>query len=104
MPGRPWGNKKDAFGFGDLLVAHREFGVFLIQVTSGSNLSARVHKILDDPKIHGQALQWCLAGGKIALHGWAKKGPRGQKKKWEVNMRYLIHSVVKDRLVEVKLD
>lgn len=75
---------KDCFGFGDLLAAGKE-GIFLVQVTSGSNHNARRTKILEEPL----ALQWKLAGGKTLLHSWSKRGPRGKRKVWTLKAEEL---------------
>jgi hypothetical protein len=86
MPGRPWGNKKDAFGFGDLLAAHPEVSLIaLVQVTSGSNHGARKAKIIDEPL----AATWKESSGTILLHSWAKRGPRGKRKRWTLKEEVL---------------
>ena len=101
MPGRPWGNKKDAFGFRDLLAMSDE-GIALVQVTSSDHVSHRVNKIrgvptdLNDPKAVREAIDiavnaraWQRAGGKIFVHGWAKRGPRGKRKVWTLREEIL---------------
>ena len=65
--------KKDLFGFADLL-AIRENEVLLVQVTSGSNVSARVKKITDNE--HLPAVR--KSGMRIEIHGW-----RRLKSGWE---------------------
>ena len=107
MPGRPFPRRKDAFGFGDLLVAapglmsiftNRGRGdgwIALIQVTSTGAFNAHVEKIRGytsdkrDPKNEEKAREcnlnahaWLDAGGRIFVHGWALRGPRGQVKRW----------------------
>lgn len=69
---------KDAFGFGDLLIAGEGYGIALVQVTSTSNLSARQKKALAIPELR----KWLTCKGKLLLHGWAKRGPRGARKTW----------------------
>ena len=59
--------KKDLFGFGDLL-AIRENEVLLVQVTSGSNVSARVKKITDNEHIGAVR----KSGMRVEVHGWRK--------------------------------
>lgn len=86
MPTRPFPFKKDAFGFGDLLAAHPEHGIFLIQVTSTNNINARAEKISDDLKVAPLASQWIRSTGKIQVHGWARRGPRGKRKKWTITI------------------
>ena len=75
--------RKDAFGFGDLL-AIRGDETILVQTTSGANASARVNKIieLEEAKI------WLSSPNrKIWVHGWAKRGGRGQRKLWTCSER-----------------
>jgi hypothetical protein len=82
---------KDCYGFGDLLAARRDDvipfqGVIaLVQVTSGSNHNARREKIMAEPL----AELWKSAGGKIFLHSWAKRGPRGKRKTWTLKAEQL---------------
>lgn len=70
----------DLFGFIDA-VALKENEIVAIQATSNSNVSARVEKI----KALKTASVW-LSGlnRRIVVHGWAKKGPRGKAKRWEL--------------------
>lgn len=77
--------RKDAFGFGDLLaVKVGENGATLVQTTSGSNFSARMEKI----RGIAEAAIWLAAGNRIAVHGWRKTGPRGKRKRWECREEY----------------
>lgn len=69
--------RQDLFGFIDLL-ALRGHNTLALQVTSGSNSSAREQKI----RGLAQAGIWLAAGNRIVIHAWAKRGPRGQKKVW----------------------
>lgn len=95
MPNAPFPLKRDAFYFGDLLIAQKGFGAALVQVTSSDHVSHRVNKINgipQDPKdercvretelAHSYARIWLASGNRIFVHGWAKRGPRGAKKKW----------------------
>ena len=45
MPTAPFPFKRDAFGFGDLLIARPGFGAALVQVTDSTHVSHRVKKI-----------------------------------------------------------
>lgn len=86
IPGSPWPRTKDAFGFGDLLVALENFGVALIQVTSTGNLNAREKKSRELPELR----EWLKSGGRFILHGWAKRGARGKRKKWTLAEREIV--------------
>lgn len=73
--------RKDAFGFGDLLSVKAGVpGATLVQTTSGSNVSARIAKI----RSIAEAGIWMAAGNRIVVHGWRKVGERGKRKLWEV--------------------
>ena len=65
--------KKDLFGFADLL-AIRENEVMLVQVTSGTNVSARVKKITESEHIDMVR----KSGMSVFVHGW-----RRLKSGWE---------------------
>ncbi|HLE04791.1 MAG TPA: hypothetical protein VI729_09325 [Anaerolineales bacterium] len=71
----------DAFGFGDILAIHPVWkGAVLVQATTGDNAAKRRQKILALP----DALAWLKAGNWILVHGWAKRGGRGERKVWTV--------------------
>lgn len=70
--------RQDLFGFIDL-VAIRSNETLGIQTTSAANVSARFKKMQLLPAL------WCwleCPSRKIAIHGWAKRGARGQRKVW----------------------
>ena len=68
--------RHDLFQFADLL-AIRENEVLLVQVTSGSNVSARIKKIADNEHIGAVR----KAGMRVEIHGWRKL-----KKGWEAKV------------------
>ena len=70
--------RKDLWGFCDIL-AIRPGETLAVQTTSTSNVSARVTKILAEPK----SVAVLKAGIKIEVHGWKKAGPRGKRKTWQ---------------------
>ena len=59
--------RQDLFGFADLL-AIRENEVMLVQVTSGTNVSARVKKIAESEHIDMVR----KSGMSVFVHGWRK--------------------------------
>ena len=72
--------RKDAFGFGDLLACKVGVpGATLVQTTTASNMSARIHKI----KGIAEAGIWLAAGNSIVVHGWSKRGDKGKRKTWD---------------------
>jgi len=73
----------DVFGFGDLLVCEPDFGIALVQCTTMGHLAEREAKIRDEYRTY----TFLESGGRILLHGWAKKGPRGKRKTWQLTER-----------------
>ena len=73
--------RQDLFGFADLL-AMRGRELLAVQATSTANVSARVKKILAEPR----ARLWVEPGSQrfIVVVGWAKRGARGKRKTWTV--------------------
>ena len=60
--------------------------IYLIQVTTTANISARQKKILSIP----EAAAWVKAGHRFVVHGWSKKGPRGKRKTWQLTEREIL--------------
>lgn len=98
--------RKDAFGFGDLLAcrpANPEGVIWtkdptedyhgpqiaLVQTTgaptSGGWFAQHKAKILASPEFQ----KWKDAGGLVFLHGWGKQGPRGKRKTWTLREEVL---------------
>jgi hypothetical protein len=71
---------RDAFNFGDLLAMEESFGIALVQVTSSAHVAARIDKIMELPG----AVEWLRSKGRILVHGWSKKGKRGEPKTWQL--------------------
>ncbi len=70
---------RDLFNCIDVIAVHPERKEILgIQATSGSNVSARITKTLEQAGFDA----WRRAGGLFVIHGWAKQGPRGKRKLW----------------------
>lgn len=82
---------RDAFNFGDLLIAKPGWGVALLQETSAAHMSEREGKIHSNP----QSAVWLASGGRILIHGWSKKGPRGKMKRWTLNEREVLCTAVR---------
>lgn len=76
----------DLFGFIDIVWLAREGSVIWgVQATSGTNHSARLLKIKEEPR----ARRWLECGGRIMVISWSKKGPRGKRKLWEWRATYI---------------
>jgi hypothetical protein len=77
--------RKDLLGFGDV-IAIGNGNIILVQVTSGTNVAARITKIREQCSESAKA--WLDAGGQIEIHGWRqvatckKDGSKAKRKKW----------------------
>lgn len=71
--------RHDLFNCIDVL-GIKEGQILGVQCTTDSNVSARLEKI----KGISQVVVWLKAGGLLEVWGWAKKGPRGEMKRWKV--------------------
>ncbi len=69
--------RQDLFGVFDLLAVGNG-RILGIQVSSGSNHAARVHKIQEWAGLK----DWLAAGGHAEVWTWSKKGARGKRKLW----------------------
>lgn len=85
VPNGPLGYKgpiitRDVWNFGDILaVRSSQVGAVLVQSTSGTNVSARIKKILET----AEAGIWLAAGNRIFVDGWRKMGKKDERKLWE---------------------
>ena len=73
----------DAFGIGDLLAMHPAKGIYLIQCSPGTRHAAHREKIKALPELE----RWKVSGrrgARVMLVSWALRGPRGQRKRWEM--------------------
>jgi hypothetical protein len=76
--------RQDLFAAFDVVAIRADVaGVLGVQCTSGSNVAARVRKLLDNPAV----AVWLQAGNSAAVWGWARRGPRGKRKTWSVLRR-----------------
>lgn len=79
VPKHPGGGiRRDLFGIIDIL-AIRDGKMVGIQTTSGSNHSAHIKKVLDDPELQGNVAQWLGIGAIYEIWSWTSK-----KGKWTV--------------------
>lgn len=85
--------RRDLFGYVDILALGKG-ETLLVQVTSGSNHSSRVEKILNDPQVSVTALKCLKAGARIFVHSWAKKGLRGEAKHWTLRSEEITEDMV----------
>ncbi len=73
--------KRDLFGLCDILCVKRG-EILFVQTTTVSNQADRVNKLL----ALANTFSILEAGGKIHVHGWGKKGPRGKAKFWRLTV------------------
>jgi hypothetical protein len=101
-----FGVRKDVWGFGDLLACLRESRwidesvslerssgdliytqtgqIALIQccADSGGKAGIEAHKAKIMEFCSNELMIWKLAGGKVYIHGWKRRKPRGERAKW----------------------
>jgi len=78
--------RKDLFGIADILAVGHGLTI-MVQTTSGSNLAARVKKII---AMRTFGLVWLgVSGHRIEVHGWAKHKMRrgGKAYRYKLNCR-----------------
>jgi len=90
--GTVW-KRRDYLGIGDVF-AIKTSCALLIQVTTGSNASARVRKLEKST----MAREWLEAGGHLQVWAWSKSGKRGKRKLWNCRVIHftLINGKVQD--------
>lgn len=73
---------RDLFGFIDVVALEIDGkGLLGVQVTTVAHQANRIAKVMAEPR----ARLWLEAGNAIAVHGWAKRGPRGKRKTWSLS-------------------
>lgn len=77
--------KRDLFGVIDI-VAVTPTGILGIQATSGSNVSSRINKA----KAESRLIVWLRVGARFEVWGWAKQGPRGKRKTWQLRAEEIV--------------
>jgi hypothetical protein len=70
--------RKDLFGIIDI-VAMSGAGILGVQATSTANVTARVKKAMAEPRLK----KWLSSGGVFHVIGWAKRGRKGEVKRWK---------------------
>jgi hypothetical protein len=94
-----FGIRLDAFHIGDLLACRRTLkyvqpqtgetydapGVIALVQCCSTDFAKHKEKILGIPEF----ATWKAAGGEVILHGWAKRGPRGKRKTYQLREEFL---------------
>jgi hypothetical protein len=82
--------RQDLFGFIDIVaipgVYQTTLGICGIQVTTAAHMAERFTKIASPPVLD-KARAWLQAGNQVEIWGYAKRGPRGQRKVWTLTRR-----------------
>jgi hypothetical protein len=90
IPGRngqpPRVFRRDLYGFGDVLAFKLGEPVLIVQACITSDQANRLAKIRNT----ATARLWLVAGNRIAVWGWAKRGPRGQRKVWTASVTVVL--------------
>lgn len=71
--------RQDLFG-GDILALKSGNPILIVQATTSGNIAARIQKLQE----HGFVDLWKSVGASLEVWGWAKQGPRGKRKTWQL--------------------
>ena len=77
--------RHDLFGFIDIVALDEWAGTLGVQTTTTDNISHRLDKLREE--CAGNMRLWLERGNRLVIHGWAKRGPRGQRKTWTLTER-----------------
>ena len=76
--------RQDFLGFADIVAVHvDDRRTAAVQACVTGDVSKRVTKIIGEPR----ATTWLRTGHEIIVMGWAKRGPRGKRKTWQLHER-----------------
>jgi hypothetical protein len=79
--------RRDLFGFIDIVAMHHaHVGLLGIQVTTTGHMADRLAK-MTAPPIRDRLQLWFTVVGPVHIWGYAKRGPRGQRKTWQLTRR-----------------
>lgn len=73
----------DLYNIIDLLAMKTGEPLLAVQVTTTAHLCERMAKAPETVKM------WESTGNRLVFHGWAERGPKGQKKVWTLDERTL---------------
>jgi hypothetical protein len=73
-------HKLDLFHCIDIIAAKPGEGVVGVQATTTGNINARIKKAMAIPELK----IWLMSGAQFWVHGWAKRGPAGKRKLWNL--------------------
>lgn len=77
--------RQDFLGFADILAVEPDRpGVLAVQACATGDQSKRLTKLATEP-VRERVAAWLAAGNRLAVWGWAKRGSRGQRKRWTLS-------------------
>jgi hypothetical protein len=77
--------RQDLFGCIDIL-AITPTGLLGIQACAGASHAARRTKSAQEPRL----ASWLASGQRFAIWSWAKRGPRGKRKVWQLREEFIV--------------
>ncbi len=77
--------RQDLYGFIDLLCLKEGSCLIAIQATSTGNMNSRIAKIKTLPA----SWKWITSGNRLEVWGWALRGKKGKRKKYELKRHVL---------------
>lgn len=76
----------DLFGFADIVaIKSSEVGCLALQVTSNDHVADHITKV-SSGAIFNNLKVWLEAKNRFEIHGWGKKGKRGERKTWQLRV------------------
>lgn len=72
--------RKDLYGFIDLIVLDDDTGCLGIQATATGSMSSRLHKSMEETE--AALRDWLSHDNRFEVWGWAKRGKVGKRKLW----------------------
>ena len=77
--------RQDLFGCIDIVAVREGCGILGVQACAGASHAARRAKSLDEPRLRA----WLAAGGRFEVFSYAKRGGRGERKRWQLRREEL---------------
>ena len=72
--------RQDLFGCIDIVAVREGCGILGVQACAGASHAARRAKSLAEPRLRA----WLAAGGRFEVFSYAKRGGRGERKRWQL--------------------
>ena len=72
--------RQDLFGCIDIVAVREGCGILGVQACAGASHAARRAKSLAEPRLRA----WLAAGGRFEVFSYARRGGRGERKRWQL--------------------